>query len=117
MRSAGLVVMRTLKEIEHDSTKQAGRELLEQRFGTWGGRYFYYQTYYAATAGLMLGKDGQQAINVPLEKLLISKQNTNGSWPAAPSMGEGERAGPVYCTAFACLALAARYQDLPIYQE
>ena len=117
MRSAGLVVMRTLKEIEHDSTKQAGRELIEQRFGTWGGHYFYYQTYYAATAGLMLGKDGQQAINVPLEKLLISKQTPNGSWPPAPSMGEGERAGPVYFTAFACLALAARYQYLPIYQE
>jgi hypothetical protein len=117
MMCAGIVVMHTLKEADSDLVREAGKRALAQSFNEWGGSYFYYRSYYAAIAGLMLGEEGQKAINTPLEKLLLSKQNADGSWPEAPNMGAGRQAGPVYFTSFACLVLAARYQYLPIYQE
>jgi len=117
MMSAGIVVMHTLKEADDRSVRDARKRLLTGSFDDWGGTYFYYRSYYAATAGLMLGDAGQKRISIPLEKVLLSKQNEDGSWPPAPSMGGGEHAGPVYFTSFACLILAARYQYLPIYQD
>lgn len=117
MRCAGVVIMHTLKEGEQEQVKEAGQALLKQSFNRWGGSYFYYQSYYAATAGLMVGDEGRKRINEPLEKVLLPQQRQDGSWPPAPSMGGGQSAGPVYFTSFACLILAARYEYLPIYQE
>jgi hypothetical protein len=114
MRSAGVVLMHTLKEGERDIVIDAGKSLLERNFGRWGGSHYFYQNFYSATAGLMLGERGANRINIPIEKTLIAHQRSDGAWPAAPG---GHGAGEAYYTAFSCLILAARYQYLPIYQE
>ncbi|MDA1140311.1 MAG: terpene cyclase/mutase family protein [Planctomycetota bacterium] len=114
MRSAGVVLMHTLKEGERDIVKEAGESLLQRSFGSWGGGYYFYQNFYSATAGLMLGEAGENKINIPIEKTLIAHQREDGSWPRAPG---GYGAGEAYYTAFSCLILAARFQYLPIYQE
>ena len=116
MRAGGFVVMNTLKQKELDQVKEAGRVLLNvsNQYAGWGGGYYYYRTYYAATAGKMLGEEGFKRLNTPIEKQLVGHQNNDGSWPDITGhSGQGN----VYSTSFACMALAVRYQYLPIYQE
>jgi hypothetical protein len=118
MMCAGIVVMNTLKEGEQDIVRDASEKLLARRFGVWGAQHFYYQSYYMATAGLMLGPEGHERICQTLEKMFVERQNADGSWPQAPGMSSAAReAGPVYTTSLACLVLAARFQYLPIYQK
>lgn len=116
MRAGGFVVMNTLKQKDLDQVKEAGRELLKVsgQYAGWGGQYYYYRAYYAATAGKMLGKEGLKRLNTPIEKQLVGHQGKDGAWPDITGYSGG---GNVYSTSLACLALAVRYQYLPIYQE
>ena len=49
------------------------------------------------------------------EKILLAKQNPEGSWYG--SDGQERVAGKVYCTALAVLSLSVKYHYLPIYQH
>jgi hypothetical protein len=71
---------------------------------TWDDEYFYYAAYHCAKAG-----DGLE------ESLLIGRQTPAGSWPAAPNAPEEQRAGPLYTTSMAILALTVKWDYLPVY--
>lgn len=115
MRTAGVVAMLAMGH-HHDDPELRRRhersmEFLDD-FDPLSGRYFYYQSYYVATAANMIG-DAQRVAFLPrMEQALLSLQNEDGSFRQHRG-----HAGGVYSTAFALLTLSIRYQYLPIYQE
>ena len=50
-----------------------------------------------------------------VQKMLLEKQQGDGSWQAAN--GEEKNAGRVYATSLAVLSLSVKYHYLPIYQK
>jgi hypothetical protein len=70
----------------------------------WESPFFYYAAQHCAHAGAGLD-----------ERLLTEHQQAGGSWPAPPHAPDEERAGPVYTTAMAVLALTAKWNYLPGY--
>ena len=81
----------------------------------WEGEYLLYRAYYDAV-GLSRAAPQVWADYAPkLEKLLLDHQRDDGSW-GSPS-GELDRAGPVYTTTMAVLALAVQRHVLPAYQR
>ena len=64
------------------------------------GYYYYYGHYYASEVLTTLGKKGY-ALKDPLKKIILSKQERNGSWWDFPLYNYG----PYYGTAYALLSL------------
>jgi hypothetical protein len=81
----------------------------------WEGEYLLYRAYYDAV-GLSRAAPEEWLDYAPkLEKLLLDHQRDDGSWDS-PS-GELDRAGAVYTTSMAVLALAVQRHVLPAYQR
>jgi len=81
----------------------------------WEGEYLLYRAYYDAV-GLSRGAPDTWRDYAPkLESLLLERQREDGSW-GAPG-GEADRAGTVYTTSMAVLALAVQRHVLPAYQR
>ena len=81
----------------------------------WDGEYLLYRAYYDAV-GLSRAAPEAWADYAPkLEKLLLDHQRDDGSWDAPG--GELGKAGPVYTTSMAVLALAVQRHVLPAYQR
>lgn len=115
MRSAGVVAMLAMGDNEDPKLRarhEASMEFLKDFDPLSGGKYYYYQSYYVATAANMIGEAQREAFLPRMEKALLSLQNENGSFKKHRGHDDG-----VYSTAFALLTLSVRYQYLPIYQE
>ena len=83
----------------------------------WGGKWFYYRTYYDAV-GLSRGfPKAWESYRPLLEDILIKNQAPDGSWLEAPGGNEAVDAGLVYTTAMAVLALSVERHVLPAYQR
>lgn len=50
-------------------------------------------------------------------KFLLDHQNADGSWPAAPNAHNEAKAGPLYSTSMALLALTADWHYLPVFMQ
>jgi len=70
----------------------------------WDSEFFYYAAYYCAHAGAGLD-----------ERVLLEHQSADGSWPAPPATHDEAKAGPIYTTSMALLALTAEWHYLPVY--
>jgi hypothetical protein len=114
MRAAGVVAMLAMGQNEDPALRRRHERSMEflDDFDPLSGRYFYYQSYYVATAANMIGDAQREAFLPRMEQALLSLQNEDGSFRQHRG-----HAGGVYSTAFALLTLAIRYQYLPIYQE
>jgi len=115
MRSAGVVAMLAMGENEdpalrkrHESTLDFLADFDPRK----EAKYFYYQSYYVATAANMIGDAQRESFLPRMEKALLGLQKEDGSFEK-----NGGHDGGVYATAFALLTLSIRYQYLPIYQE
>jgi hypothetical protein len=75
----------------------------------WGGGHFFYSIYYGSQATFQLGGNYWSTYRPRLHQVLLSQQNSSGSWSLEVS--------PNYCTAMAVLALTVEYRFLPIYQR
>jgi hypothetical protein len=115
MRCAGVVCMRALGMGEKDPDWKnitSSASFLMKLDPSQGDKYFFYQSYYVATASNMMGDDYRNAILPRLQKHLIGLQTPDGSFQNYRGYDGG-----VYSTAFSVICLAVRYQYLPIYQE
>ncbi len=76
--------------------------------------WFFYGLYYYAQG--MYQRGGDQAADAArhVSAILLPLQGQDGSWTGT---SQEARAGPIYCTSLATLALAVKYHLLPIYQR
>ena len=114
MRSAGVVCMLALG-VDRDGKDTAllnnsASFLLTAKPDT--GKYFYYQSYYVATAANMMDAKPREVLLPKLEKVLLGLQMPSGEFKKHTGA-----LGGVYSTAFGVVCLSVRYQYLPIYQE
>jgi hypothetical protein len=115
MRCAGVVAMLAMGQNEEADLRkrhEASMEFLADFDPRKETQYFYYQSYYVATAANMIGERQREAFLPRMEKALLGLQKEDGSFEK-----NGGYDGGVYATAFALLTLSIRYQYLPIYQE
>jgi prenyltransferase beta subunit len=115
MRCAGVVCMRALGKGEDDRDWKQIRKsaaFLKTLDPANKRRWFFYQSYYVATAANMMGKEYREKVLPRLEKHLLSLQKENGSFKNSNGYDGG-----CYSTAFSVICLSVRYQFLPIYQE
>ena len=114
MRSAGVVCMLALGADREGKDaallNSSASFLLTAKPDT--GKYFYYQSYYVATAANMMGAKHRDVLLPKLEKVLLTLQMPSGEF----RKHQGAQGG-VYSTAFGVICLGVRYQYLPIYQE
>jgi hypothetical protein len=114
MLSAGTVCLLALGGSENDadmSMINASAEHLKS-VDPGQGAYFYYQSYYVATAANMLGGEHRDIVLPKLERILLNLQMPTGEF----RKHSGQEGG-VYSTAFSVICLCVGYQYLPIYQE
>ncbi len=114
MTAAGLLAMQVCGRYDSPLTHAAADWLLENP-PKLDERFFYYGTYYYAQAMHQRGgRHAQEAAGL-VSKLLLSEQNSDGSW--ASTRGEERNYGSAYATALAVLSLSVTYHYLPIYQR
>lgn len=115
MRCAGVVCMLALGDNATDALRkrhQRSMEFLADFDPGKGSSYYFYQSYYVATAANMIGEERRNEMLLRMEKALLRLQREDGSFEKFKGHDGG-----VYATAFSILTLAVRYQYLPIYQE
>lgn len=90
-------------------------------WGAGGGiAWFYYFHYYAIQANYQAGGKQWNEWHPKVRDLLLSKQNTDGSWDFPPGTSENEGVvGPnkIYWTAMSCVILDIYSHFLPAYQR
>jgi hypothetical protein len=96
----------------HPEALASGDWLLKYPVATYGGGHFHYMVYYVAQAMWQLGGKYWEFWQPNFEKLALSNQNADGSWP--PVQAE---IGPTFSTSMTVLALSVKYCYLPIYQR
>lgn len=99
----------------HEPEAVEGAEWLLKNPPKWPDEFFYYGVYYCSQGMFQMGGKYWQFYRPRLEALLLSLQGTDGSFPNCTS-ADG-RAGVVYATSMASLALSVKYHYLPIYQR
>ena len=114
MTAAGLLAMQVCGEYESPLVAGAADYLLA-RPPKWNERFCLYGTYYYAQGMYQRGGDHSKTARQFVQKLLLEKQEGDGSWLA--SRGEERNVGKVYCTSMAILSLSVKYHYLPIYQK
>jgi len=72
--------------------------------------WYYYGHYYAVQAMYQAGESYYQSWYPQIQRALLSKQQSDGSWRGSPAATEGS-------TAMAVLILGVPYRYLPIYQR
>lgn len=72
------------------------------------GYFYYYGHYYASEAFTLLGEEEQAALREPLARLLLEKQEKNGSWWDYPLYDYHQPYGTGYS-----LTALSRYRSLP----
>ena len=119
MTGAGIVTLSMGGQHDTPMARAAGDWLVAHPFrrpGETTGNYdkFIYSTFYCSQAAAQLGGRYWEGIYPSLVNVLLSYQNTNGSWLADAKMAQF---GDICTTAFAVLSLTPAYQMLPIYQR
>ncbi len=76
-------------------------------------KYLVYRIYYDAVGLSRTAPEAWLTYSPPLDKLLLERQQEDGSWVTA----ETDRAGVVYTTSMSVLALAVQRHVLPAYQR
>ena len=99
----------------HEPEAVEAAEWLMKNPPKWPDDFFYYGVYYCSQGMFQMGGKYWEFYRPRLEALLLSLQNTDGSWPKCSS-ADG-RAGVVYATSMGALALSVKYHYLPIYQR
>ena len=99
----------------HTAEALAGAEYLVKHPPHWSSPYFFYEVYYAPQALFQAGDRYFQDYYPKLVKILLDRQDRDGSWLSGD--GNDRSGGRNYCTATAVLALAVEYRYLPIYQR
>ncbi len=81
----------------------------------WGqSEFFFYGIYYCSQASFQLGENYWKAFREHMHEVLLSRQESNGSW--VNNRADGAY-GAAYSTSMCVLALAVEYRYLPIYQR
>ena len=114
MTAAGLLAMQVCGEYESPLVIGAADWLLENP-PKWKDRFFFYGTYYYAQGMYQRGGVHAETAQQLVRKLLLERQEADGSW-SAPG-GEELGAGRTYATSLAILSLSVKYHFLPIYQR
>ena len=114
MTAAGLLAMQVCGEYESPLVEGAADWLLA-RPPKWKERFCMYGTYYYAQGMYQKGGKHAETAAKLVQKMLLEKQQGDGSWQAAN--GEEKNAGRVYATSLAVLSLSVKYHYLPIYQK
>jgi hypothetical protein len=104
------------KDLHHSPEALRGGAYLlrDNNLPSWNQPYFFYGVYYGAQATFQLGGNYWSVYRPRLHKVLLEKQEQDGSW-SGPGSDQGF--GRAYCTSMAVLALAVDYRFLPIYQR
>ncbi len=114
MTSAGLLALQVCGQYESPLVVAASDWLMANP-PKWGDRFFFYGTYYYAQGMHQRGQSYAREAEQRVQKILLEKQQPDGSWVAQG----GEESGPgnVYATSLAILSLSVKYHYLPIYQR
>jgi len=99
----------------HAPESVAAAEYLMRTPPRWPDEWFYYAVYYGSQGMFQMGGRYWAFYQPRLEALLLSLQEDDGSWPN--DKGGEARAGNIYSTSMAVLALSVKYHYLPIYQR
>ncbi len=114
MTSAGLLALQVCGRYESPLVVSASDWLLANP-PKWGDRFFFYGTYYYSQGMHQRGNQYAKQAEEIVEKILLDKQQADGSWVAQG--GEENGPGTVYSTSLAILSLSVKYHYLPIYQR
>ena len=105
-RTAAAIIALRLGGWSKDPALGRAKRWLEANPLGWEHDYFSHAVCHLSHAG------------VPWDsKLLLEHQNADGSWPAAPNAPNEAKAGPLYTTAMAVLALTADWHYLPVFMD
>jgi hypothetical protein len=110
----GILALEVCGEHKSPEAMGAARELLREPL-QYTDPYFFYGAYYCSVGMFKIGGEEADAVRGGVGSLLLSHQSADGSWQ--PSGVSERRAGRVYATAMAVLALGIDYRYLPIYQR
>lgn len=105
-RTAGAILALRMCGLWEDPAIERARRWLEQHPLRWDCEYFYHAACHTAHAGAGFN-----------EKILLQRQNADGSWPAAPHSPSEAKAGPLYSTSMAVLSLTAQHNYLPVFTK
>ncbi len=114
MTAAGLLAMQVCGRYESPLVAGAA-DWLKEHPPKWDQRFCLYGTYYFAQGMHGRGGDYAKTARQQVEEMLLSNQQTDGSWLA--ENGEERSHGGVYATSLAVLSLSVKYHYLPIYQR
>lgn len=102
----------------HDSPElRRSADWIRARPPEWTDSWIYYAIYYYAQAMHQLGETTDRVARKVVADLLLERQLEDGSWPDPPNSSLEARAGPIYRTSMAVLALSVEMRYLPIYQR
>ena len=122
MTAAGILSLQLLGKFD-DPTIPKALETLQKYPIKWDTsvQYFYYFHYYAVQASYQSGGQPWNDWHPKIRELLLSKQNTDGSWDVPPGTAEANEGvvGPnkAYWTAMSSLILEIYMHFLPAYQR
>jgi squalene cyclase len=105
-RTAAAIISLRLSGWWKDPAIGRAQRWLQAQPLTWESDYFYHAVGHLAHANVAWD-----------EKLLLDRQAADGSWPAAPNSPNEAKAGPLYSTSMAVLALTAQWHYLPVFME
>jgi len=120
--AAGVISLQLLGKYDDPSIPKTLEYLnkIPVQWNASGPNYFYYFHYYAIQAQYQAGGKSWNEWHPRVRELLLSKQNSDGSWDVPPGTAENEGVvGPnkVYWTAMASLILEIYMHFLPAYQR
>lgn len=112
----GVLALQICGEHHSKEALQGGDWMLKNPL-EWNDPFFYYSAYYSAQAMYQLGGTFWERWQPISEKVLLDKQEADGSWRLPPNAPFEVKAGKVYTTALAILSLSVEFRYLPIYQR
>lgn len=114
MTAAGMLALQVVGGYRLPEVEGAAKWLLNRDLG-YDEDYFFYGSYYYSQAMKKQGGEYAKHARRLIETVLLSKQQSDGSWIGGNP--KEEKMGRVYGTAFAILCLSVKHGFLPIYQD
>jgi hypothetical protein len=117
--AAGILSLQLCGNYDDPAVAKAIEYLAKQPLDWRSSEYFFYQHYYAIQGFFQFGGNAWNAWHPRVRELLLSRQNSDGSWDVPPGSPEGQWSGPdkIYATAMASLVLEIYMHYLPAYQR
>ena len=114
--------IRAILDRPDDAQTAATLAYLEAFPPSWGGdhykQFYFLASFYLAQGMFQIGDESWEKHRAAVEKVLVTHQSGDGSWPSPPDDAPQNRlAGPAYPTALAILILSLDRQYLPVYQR